>query len=120
MMESPFTFPDGDQFPTCLSKTAAGSVRFSDRGRTLMNMSCDHDVDPIHEGAHALLREQVVRESGIEVDSGIFPSKRRRTRWRGGVIKFGQALTKIHDLTLPIRERVASSRRLPKRTVLGE
>ena len=39
MVESPFTFPDGDHFPIYLSETAGGGVRLSDRGHTLMHVS---------------------------------------------------------------------------------
>ena len=72
MLESPFTFPDGDHYPIYISETAAGGVRLSDRGHTLMHVSYDHDVDLFYEGARASLREQIVRESGIEEIEGTF------------------------------------------------
>ena len=65
-------FPDGDHYPIYLSETAIGGVKLSDRGHTLMHVSYDHDVDSFYEGARASLREQIVRESGIEEDEGIF------------------------------------------------
>ena len=58
MMESPFTFPDGDHFPIYLSETAGGGVRLSDRGHTLMHVSYEHDVELFYDGARASLREQ--------------------------------------------------------------
>ena len=62
MLESPFTFPDGDHYPIYLSETPGGSVKLSDRGHTPMHVSYEHDVDSFHECARASLREQIVRE----------------------------------------------------------
>ena len=109
MMESPFTFPDGDHFPIYLSETAAGGVKLSDRGHTLMHVSYEHDVDLFYEGGCASLREQIVRESGIEEDEGIFSIETPPDQVAGALFRFGQALTKIHDLTFLSRERVAST-----------
>ena len=109
MMESPFTFPDGDHFPIYLSETAAGGVKLSDRGHTLMHVSYEHDVDLFYEGARASLREQIVRESGIEEDEGIFSIETPPDQVAGALFRFGQALTKIHDLTFLSRERIAST-----------
>ena len=109
MMESPFTFPDGDHFPIYLSVTAAGSVKLSDHGHTLMHLSYEHDVELFYEGARASLREQIVRESGIEEDGGIFSIETPPDQVAGALFRFGQALTKIHDLTFLNRERGAST-----------
>ena len=109
MMESPFTFPDGDHFPIYLSETAGGAVKLSDRGHTLMHVSYEHEVDLFYEGARASLREQIVRECGIEEDEGIFSIETPPDDLAGALFRFGQALTKIHDLTFLSRERVAST-----------
>ena len=39
MLDSPFTFPDGDHFPIYVTETGSGNVTLSDRGHTLMHMS---------------------------------------------------------------------------------
>ena len=109
MMESPFAFPDGDHFPIYLSETAGGGVELSDRGHTLMHVSYEHDVELLYEGARASLREQIVRESGIEENEGIFSIETPPDQVAGALFRFGQALTKIHDLTFLSRERVAST-----------
>lgn len=109
MMESPFTFPDGDHFPIYLSETAGGGLELSDRGHTLMHVSYDHDVELLYEGARATVREQIVRESGIEEVEGIFSLETSPDQVAGALFKFGQALTKIHDLTFLSRGRVAST-----------
>ncbi len=109
MMESPFTFPDGDHFPIYLSEAAGGGVKLSDRGHTLMHVSYEHDVEPFYEGARASLREQIVRESGIEEDEGTFSIEAPPDQVAGALFRFGQALTKIHDLTFLSRQKVAST-----------
>ena len=109
MVESPFTFPDGDHFPIYLSETAGGGVKLSDRGHTLMHVSYEHDVDLFYEGARASLREQIVRECGIEEHEGIFSIETPLDQVAAALFGFGQALTKIHDLTFLSRERISST-----------
>ena len=74
-----------------------------------MHVSYEHDVELFYEGARASLREQIVRESGIEEDQGIFSIETPPDQGAGALFRFGQALTKIHDLTFLSRERVAST-----------
>ena len=118
MLEAPFTFPDGDHFPIYLSETRAGSVVLSDRGHTLMHMSYEHDVDAFYDGARAALREQIVRDSSIEEDDGVFTVETPPNEIADTIFRFGQALTKIYDLTFLSRERVASTFYEDLRTLL--
>ena len=102
MLESPFTFPDGDHYPIYLSETPGGGVKLSDRGHTLMHVSYEHDVDSFYDGARASLREQIVRESGIDEEEGVFSVEAPPDQVAAALFRFGQALTKIHspdDLT---------------------
>ncbi len=46
------------------------------------------------------MREQIVRESGIDEEEGIFSMEAPRDQVATALFRFGQALTKIHDLTL--------------------
>ena len=109
MLESPFTFPDGDHYPVYLSESSTGGVRLSDCGHTLMHVSYEHDVDTFYEGARASLREQIVRECGIEENNGIFSIEAPMDQVATALFRFGQALTKIHDLSFLSRESVAST-----------
>ena len=99
MLESPFTFPDGDHYPIYLSETPGGGIRLSDRGHTLMHVRYEHDVDSFYEGARASLREQIVRESGIDEEEGIFSLEAPPDQVATALFRFGQALTRIHALT---------------------
>ena len=109
MLESPFTFPDGDHYSIYLTETSSAGVKLSDRGHTLMHVSYEHDVDSFYEGARATLREQIVRESGIDEEDGIFSIETLPDQVATALFRFGQALTRIHDLTFVSRERVSST-----------
>ena len=105
MLDTPFTFPDGDSYPIYLSENGTGSVILSDRGHTLMHMSYEHDVDALYDGARAALREQIVRESDIEEEDGVFTVETPPDRIADTLFRFGQALTKIYALSFFSRER---------------
>ena len=74
-----------------------------------MHVSDEHDVDSFYEGARASLREQIVRESGIDEEEGIFSMEAPPDHVAAALFRFGQALTKIHDLIFLSRGRVAST-----------
>ena len=105
MVDSPFAFPDGDHFPIYLSQTATGGLRLSDRGHTLMHVSYEHNVDLFYEGARAALREQIVRDYGIEETGGEFSVEAPPDQLAASLFRLGQALTKVYDLTFLNRER---------------
>ncbi len=50
MLDTPFTFPDGDHCPIYVTQAGSGKVTVSDRGHTLIHMSYEHDVDTFYEG----------------------------------------------------------------------
>ena len=55
-----------------------------------------------YEGARASLREQIVRESGIDEEEGIFSMETPPDQVATALFRFGQALTRIHDLTVSV------------------
>ena len=99
MLDTPFTFPDGDHYAIYLSDTPSGAVLLSDRGHTLMHVSYEHDVDAFYEGPRAALRERIVREAGIEEHDGVFSVETAPDQVADAVFRLGQALTKVYDLT---------------------
>ncbi len=98
MLRTPFEFPDGDRFPIHVSETGIGDVRLSDRGHTLMHASYDHDVDAFLEGARGRLLDRIVDEAGLERDGGAFRLDTSIERLPEAAFRFGQALTRIHEL----------------------
>lgn len=109
MLSTHFEFPDGDRFPIHVSETGIGGIRLSDRGHTLTHISYDHDVDAFLEGARGQLLERIVDETGVERDGGAFRVDTPLERLPEAVFRFGQALTRIYDLTFLSRYRVKST-----------
>ena len=109
MLRTHFEFPDGDRFPIHVSEAGIGGIRLSDRGHTLMHISYDHDVDSFLEGARGQLLERIVDETGVEQDGGVFRLDTSLEGLPEAVFRFGQALTRIYDLTFLSRSRVKST-----------
>lgn len=105
MMESPFMFPDGDRFPIYLSETAAGGVKLSDHGHTMMHVSYEHEADSFYEGARSELREQILRDCKIDEDNGVFSVETSPEHVVPALFRLGQGLTRIYDLTFLSRKR---------------
>ena len=109
MVRTRFRFPDGDHFPIHLSEAPAGGFRLSDRGHTLMHVSYEHDVDSFLDGTRGMLLERIMGESGLCWDGGAFCLDTAAERLPEAIFRFGQALTRVHDLTLLARSNVGST-----------
>lgn len=109
MLETPFTFPDGDHYPIYLSETRTGGLCISDGGHTLMHLSYENEVDKFFEGTRGLLMEQIIGEHGLIYNAGQFFMESSVDEAAETIFKFGQALTRVYDLTFLNRSRVAST-----------
>ena len=109
MLRTRFQFPDGDRFPIHLSEAPAGGIRLSDRGHTLMHLSYEHDVDSFLDGTRGMLLERIMGESGLQWDGGAFCLDTAPERLPEAVFRFGQALTRVYDLTFLSRSNVGST-----------
>ena len=109
MLRTQFEFSDGDRFPMHVSEAGTGGIRLSDSGHTLTHLSYDHDIDSFLEGARGELLERIVGETGIERDGGAVHVDAPIERLPEAIFRFGQALTRIHDLTFLSRSRVRST-----------
>ena len=109
MLRTHFTFPDGDGYPFHLSEAPSGGLRLSDHGHTLMHISYEHDIDSFLTGTRGMLLERIVGESGIDEDGGAFSVDTPPERLPEAIFSFGQALTRIYDLTLLSRSNVGST-----------
>lgn len=108
MLRTGFEFPDGDRFPIHLSETATSGVRLSDLGHTLMHLSHDHDIDSFLLGTRRQILETIISESGISLDDGVFYIDSSLETIPDAIFRFGQALTRVYDLSLLSRSRVKS------------
>lgn len=109
MIRTRFRFPDGDSYPVHLSVSPAGAIRLSDCGHTLMRISYEHDVDSFMDGTRGMLMESIMTEHNLQWDGGAFALDTSPEELSEAVFVFGQALTRIYDLTLLSRSNVESA-----------
>ena len=112
MLRTNFQFPDGDHYPIHLRESAAGGLRLSDRGHTLMHISYEHDIDTFLEGTRGMALERIINEAGLRWDgenSGALCFDTAPERLPEALFTFGQALTRVYDLTLLSRSNVGST-----------
>lgn len=108
-VDTPFTFPDGDAYSLYVQQLPSGGVRISDMGSTLMHLSYENDIDKFREGSRGRLFHQILAESAIDESDGEFYVEAPISELGHGVFRFGQTLTRIHDLTFLNRLRVEST-----------
>ena len=108
MLDTFFEFPDGDHYPIHVSEVTGG-LRLSDRGHTLMRISYDHDVDAFLAGSRGLLLERILAETGLARNGGAFVFDTTTEQLSEAVFRYGQAMTRIFDLTTLSRSRVSST-----------
>ena len=99
MLSTPFRLPDGDIFPIRLMEAENGLIRLSDRGFTYMRISIYDDVDALEAGRRGELLQRVVKECRVEWDYGEVYLETAPEKLAEAAILFGQALTRIWDLT---------------------
>ena len=111
MLETPFTYADGDKYPLYLSDSATGGLKVSDGGHTLMQLSYENDVDKFLEGGRLVLLNQIIAEHGVNYDeiNGQFSVECAPKELSVATFALGQALTRVCDLTFLNRSRVAST-----------
>lgn len=109
MLETPFTFPDGDHYPIYVRELPMGGVRLSDGGHTFLHLSYENDVSAFRQGTRGRLLEQIVNETGIHEEAGEFFLEVSMDGVAEGVFRLGQGLTKVYDLIFLNRARVKST-----------
>lgn len=108
-VDTPFTFPDGDAYALYLQQTTTGGIRISDMGSTLMHMSYENDVEKFRDGSRGRLLQQVLAEGAVSESDGEFYVEAPFSELGHGIFRFGQTLTRLHDLTFLNRLRVEST-----------
>ncbi|MHB1846998.1 MAG: DUF1828 domain-containing protein [Deltaproteobacteria bacterium] len=108
LVETPFSFPDGDRFSLFL-EGQPGGVRVTDLGQTLMHLSYEEDIDKLRNGTRARLLDRILSEARVSEDDGAFFVDVTPDEIPGAVFRLGQTLTRIHDLSFLKRSRVEST-----------
>jgi len=103
LVNTPFTFSDGDSYTFVLERLTKGGFRVTDAGTTLMHMSYENDLGKFREGARGKLLEQIIAETGLIEDDGEFYMDASSESLGRTVFQFGQAMTRIHDLTFLLK-----------------
>ena len=111
MLQTPFSYPDGDQYALYLTELDTGGIRVSDGGHTLMHLSYENDVDKFFSSTRNILLHQIIAEQDVNFseEDGQFFIDTSANHLADAAFKLGQALTRIHDLTFLNRSRVAST-----------
>ncbi len=108
-VRTPFRFPDGDAYTVYLRPLPAGGFRITDAGSTLMHLSYENDIDKLREGSRGRLLHQVIADSDVREDDGEFFVDTSVDGIGRALFEFGQAMTRVHDLTFLNRLRVEST-----------
>ncbi len=108
-VETPFSFSDGDTYSIYLRQLPSGGFRISDYGHTMMHLSYENDIDKFREGTRGKIFEQILNEMDIREENGAFYTDTSMESIGIALFRFGQAVTKIHDLTFLNRLRTEST-----------
>lgn len=108
-VETPFTFADGDTYSIYLKQLPTGGVRITDYGHTLMHLSYENDIDKLHEGTKGKIFEQILNEMDLKEENGSFYMDSSMENIASAIFRFGQGVTKIHDLTFLNRFRAEAT-----------
>lgn len=108
-VDTPWRFPDGDGYSIYVSQAPTGGLRISDQGLTMMRLSYENDIAKLREGTRGRLLTQVLADTGLSEDDGEFYLDATTEDLGASVMRIGQALTRVHDLTFLNRLRVEST-----------
>jgi hypothetical protein len=106
---TPFTFSDGDTFQLYLEETSAGGVRLTDYGHTFMHLSYENELGKFRDGTRGKIFEQILASSGLGEEQGKLVLNSSLENLGTSILQFGQALTRVYDLTFLNRDRVANT-----------
>ena len=74
-----------------------------------MHLSYEHDIDSFMDGTRGMLLERIMGESGLQWDGGALCFDTIPDRLPEAVFQFGQALTRVYDLTFLSRSNIGST-----------
>lgn len=110
LIETPFTFDDGDVYSLYAEPLPGGGVRLTDCGHTLMQLSYSLDVDNLRgDGNRARLFQRLLAEGGVTDHEGQLVMDSALDDLGTSLFRFGQTVTRIHDITFLSRVRAEST-----------
>jgi len=108
-VQTPLTFDDGDVYSVFLQPVPSGAIQISDLGHTLMHLSYDIDTRTLRSGNRGRLFARILDESGVAEDDGKLLLETTLQQLGADVMRFGKALTRLHDLRFLTKVRVEST-----------
>lgn len=108
-VSTPFSFSDGDSYSVYLQPLQTGGFRITDLGGTLMHLSYDNDISKLREGTRGKVLRQILAETELKEDEGEFYLDTPADQLGASIFRFGQAVTRIHDLTFLNKARAEST-----------
>jgi len=109
LIETPFSFPDGDPYQIYLKEKPGGILCLSDMGHTFMQLSYENDLDALREGTRGRIYDQIKAETSVSESDGELFIDTNLQNLGLNLFRFSQALTKVNDLTYLNRFRVEST-----------
>jgi hypothetical protein len=108
-VETPFFFPDGDPYQIYIKELPGGNLRLSDMGHTFMHLSYDNDTSKFREGTRGNILNQILADTFTNELNGELYIDTNVAQLVISVFRFGQAITKVNDLTFLNRARAEST-----------
>jgi len=108
-VETPFFFPDGDPYQIYIKELPGGNIRLSDMGHTFMHLSYENETSKFREGTRGNIFNQILAETSVNELNGEFFIETNVEGLVLNIFRFGQAITKINDLTFLNRARAEST-----------
>jgi len=97
---TPFSFPDGDSYEIYLKVLPTGVLRLSDMGNIFMRLSYENETIDLRGGTRGRLLDQILAEFDVVELNGEIYKDSNVESLPVDVLKFGQALTRLYDLSL--------------------
>ncbi len=95
MVETPFTFSDGDPYQIYLKELPTGNLRMSDYGHTFMHLSYENEIDKFRDGTRGKVLQSILSEMDIQEDDGELFVDFPLDKLGAHILRFGQAIAMV-------------------------
>jgi len=104
----PLLESDGDSI-TVWVKEVVGGWKLRDCGTTFMRLSYDMDIDLLSDGQRAKVLERILAEHNIASEDGELVTHAEEKDLGASLLRFGQAISRVGDIKLWTRARIANT-----------
>jgi hypothetical protein len=104
----PLVESDGDAITVWINRVVGG-WRLRDCGTALMRLSYDMDIDLLADGQRARVLDRILAEHQVRLENGELVCSVEEGQLGATLLRFGQAISRVGDIKLWTRARVAST-----------